>query len=69
MTQDRTQMLMGWCIQRQQHGEQPYWMAAVLATMIGQIGLPGGGLAMVTITQVLVCHHQAQPRRAHSRAT
>ncbi|WP_299808257.1 trimethylamine-N-oxide reductase TorA [uncultured Shewanella sp.] len=45
MTKDRTQMLMGWCIQRQQHGEQPYWMAAVLATMIGQIGLPGGGIS------------------------
>ncbi|WP_394203142.1 trimethylamine-N-oxide reductase TorA [Shewanella waksmanii] len=45
MTKDRTQILMGWCIQRQQHGEQPYWMAAVLATMIGQIGLPGGGIS------------------------
>lgn len=45
MTQSRTQMLMGWCIQRQQHGEQPYWMAAVLATMTGQIGLPGGGIS------------------------
>ena len=45
MTKSRTQMLMGWCIQRQQHGEQPYWMAAVLATMIGQIGLPGGGIS------------------------
>ncbi|WP_299002883.1 trimethylamine-N-oxide reductase TorA [uncultured Shewanella sp.] len=45
MTKGRTQILMGWCIQRQQHGEQPYWMAAVLATMIGQIGLPGGGIS------------------------
>lgn len=45
MTKGRTQMLMGWCIQRQQHGEQPYWMAAVLATMVGQIGLPGGGIS------------------------
>ncbi|QFU23927.1 trimethylamine-N-oxide reductase TorA [Shewanella eurypsychrophilus] len=45
MTKDRTQLMMGWCIQRQQHGEQPYWMAAVLATMIGQIGLPGGGIS------------------------
>ncbi|WP_076412737.1 trimethylamine-N-oxide reductase TorA [Shewanella sp. UCD-KL12] len=45
MTRDRTQLMMGWCIQRQQHGEQPYWMAAVLATMIGQIGLPGGGIS------------------------
>jgi trimethylamine-N-oxide reductase (cytochrome c) len=45
MTKGRTQIMMGWCIQRQQHGEQPYWMAAVLATMIGQIGLPGGGIS------------------------
>jgi trimethylamine-N-oxide reductase (cytochrome c) len=45
MAGGRTQMLMGWCIQRQQHGEQPYWMAAVLATMLGQIGLPGGGIS------------------------
>lgn len=45
MVKDRTQIMMGWCIQRQQHGEQPYWMAAVLATMIGQIGLPGGGIS------------------------
>lgn len=41
---DRTQIMIGWSIQRQQHGEQPYWMAAVLATMLGQIGLPGGGI-------------------------
>ncbi len=45
MTKGRVQIMMGWCIQRQQHGEQPYWMAAVLATMIGQIGLPGGGIS------------------------
>ncbi|MEC4726407.1 trimethylamine-N-oxide reductase TorA [Shewanella sp. D64] len=45
MTKGRTQIMMGWCVQRQQHGEQPYWMAAVLATMIGQIGLPGGGIS------------------------
>ncbi|WP_412522385.1 trimethylamine-N-oxide reductase TorA [Shewanella algae] len=45
LTKGRTQIMMGWCIQRQQHGEQPYWMAAVLATMIGQIGLPGGGIS------------------------
>lgn len=45
LVKGRTQIMMGWCIQRQQHGEQPYWMAAVLATMIGQIGLPGGGIS------------------------
>ncbi|EPU7920358.1 trimethylamine-N-oxide reductase TorA [Vibrio parahaemolyticus] len=41
----RTQILMGWCIQRQEHGEQPYWTAAVVAAMVGQIGLPGGGIS------------------------
>jgi len=42
---ERTQLLFGWAIQRQQHGEQPYWMGAVIATMLGQIGLPGGGIS------------------------
>ncbi len=32
-------------LQRSQHGEQPVWMGAVLAAMLGQIGLPGGGYA------------------------
>jgi len=41
----RTQIMMGWCIQRQEHGEQPYWAAAVVAAMVGQIGLPGGGIS------------------------
>ena len=29
--------------QRQDHGEQPFWAAIMLASMLGQIGLPGGG--------------------------
>lgn len=41
----RTQLIFGWAIQRQQHGEQPYWLGAVLAAMLGQIGLPGGGIS------------------------
>ncbi|WMC11870.1 trimethylamine-N-oxide reductase TorA [Oceanimonas pelagia] len=41
----RTQLMFGWAIQRQQHGEQPYWAGAVLAAMLGQIGLPGGGIS------------------------
>ncbi|OZI18923.1 aspartyl/glutamyl-tRNA(Asn/Gln) amidotransferase subunit C [Bordetella genomosp. 9] len=32
-------------LQRAEHGEQPIWMGAVLAAMLGQIGLPGGGYA------------------------
>ncbi|PAF43121.1 molybdopterin guanine dinucleotide-containing S/N-oxide reductase [Helicobacter sp. 11S02629-2] len=39
-----TTMLMGgWSMQRAHHGEQPHWMLVTLASMIGQIGLPGGG--------------------------
>ncbi|MDR7127217.1 molybdopterin-dependent oxidoreductase [Pseudotabrizicola sp. 4114] len=30
-------------LQRADHGEQPVWMGIVLAAMLGQIGLPGGG--------------------------
>jgi len=30
-------------LQRAEHGEQPVWMGAVLAAILGQIGLPGGG--------------------------
>lgn len=32
-------------LQRAEHGEQPVWMGAVLAAVLGQIGLPGGGYA------------------------
>ena len=45
MAGNRTQIMVGWAIQRQQHGEQPYWMIAVIAAMLGQIGLPGGGIS------------------------
>ncbi len=39
----RTMLAAGWSIQRQQHGEQAHWMLVTLASMLGQIGLPGGG--------------------------
>ncbi|WP_087022683.1 trimethylamine-N-oxide reductase TorA [Thaumasiovibrio subtropicus] len=45
MANNRTQIIFGWSIQRQQHGEQPYWMGAVVAAMLGQIGKPGGGVS------------------------
>ncbi|WP_270729594.1 trimethylamine-N-oxide reductase TorA [Shimia sp. Alg240-R146] len=41
----RTQLLFGWALQRQQHGEQPYWMGTILSAMLGQVGLPGGGVS------------------------
>lgn len=44
MATGRTLIAMAWSLQRARHGEQPYWMAIVLAAMLGQIGLPGGGI-------------------------
>lgn len=40
---NRTMLMAGWGIQRQQYGEQRHWMLVTLAAMLGQIGLPGGG--------------------------
>jgi biotin/methionine sulfoxide reductase len=44
MARERTMLSVAWSLQRADHGEQPYWMAVVLAALLGQIGLPGGGL-------------------------
>jgi biotin/methionine sulfoxide reductase len=44
MAGSRTLITVSWSVQRNDHGEQPYWMAAALAAMLGQIGLPGGGV-------------------------
>ncbi len=40
---NRTMIAAGWSLQRQQYGEQRHWMLVTLASMLGQIGLPGGG--------------------------
>ena len=45
LSSGRSVLGISWSLQRQEHGEQPYWMIAVLAAMVGHIGLPGGGLA------------------------
>lgn len=41
----RTLVTCSQSLQRAEHGEQPVWMAVVLAALLGQIGLPGGGFA------------------------
>ena len=46
MAQSRTMIMSGYAIQRADHGEQPYWMLVTLASMLGQIGLPGGGFGV-----------------------
>lgn len=40
----RSMLTVSWSLQRSHHGEQPFWAALGLAAMIGQIGLPGGGV-------------------------
>jgi len=44
----RTLLLASWACQRCQHGEQLHWSLVTLGCMIGQIGLPGGGLYLNT---------------------
>jgi len=45
MSTRRTLINVGLSIQRADHGEQSYWAATALACALGQIGLPGGGIA------------------------
>jgi biotin/methionine sulfoxide reductase len=41
----RTLVTCSQSLQRAEHGEQPVWMGIVLAALLCQIGLPGGGFA------------------------
>jgi biotin/methionine sulfoxide reductase len=43
MASHKTFITMSWSLQRTEFGEQPAWLGAVLAAMLGQIGLPSGG--------------------------
>lgn len=44
MAARRTMISTAWSLTRQDHGEQPFWAAIALASMLGQIGLPGTGI-------------------------
>ena len=41
----RTLLSATWSLQRAEHGEQPFWALIALASVLGQIGLPGGGFS------------------------
>lgn len=43
MVAKRTMIATAYGLQRGDHGEQTFWMTAVLGALVGQIGLPGGG--------------------------
>ena len=44
LADSRSFISASWSLQRAHHGEQPYWAAIALAAVLGQIGLPGGGV-------------------------
>ncbi|MBL8629059.1 MAG: molybdopterin-dependent oxidoreductase [Rhodospirillaceae bacterium] len=44
MAKHRTLVTISWSLQRSDHGEQTYWAAITLAAVLGQYGLPGGGI-------------------------
>ena len=46
MADCRTMILTAWGVQRGDHGEQPIWLTVLLAALVGQIGLPGGGFGI-----------------------
>ena len=41
----RSLITCAWSLQRAHHGEQPFWATITLASMLGGVGLPGGGFA------------------------
>jgi biotin/methionine sulfoxide reductase len=43
MARKHTMISVAWALTRQDHGEQPVWAAIALASILGQIGLPGTG--------------------------
>lgn len=44
LAQDRSLVGISWSLQRQEYGEQTWWMITALGAMLGHIGLPGGGI-------------------------
>lgn len=45
LVETRSMLSLSWALQRAQYGEQPYWAALALAALMGQVGLPGGGVS------------------------
>lgn len=42
----RSLVNVAWALQRADHGEQAFWSAIGLACVLGQVGLPGGGVGL-----------------------
>ena len=62
MAAERTMISVSWSLTRQDHGEQPFWAAIMLASMLGQIGLPGGGFGFgYSAMNYIGSHHTIIP--------
>ena len=46
MSKARSMVNVAWSLQRADHGEQAFWSAVGLASVLGQVGLPGGGFGV-----------------------
>ncbi len=46
MAGQRTMLSVAWALQRADHGEQVVWATVALASMLGQVGLPGAGFGI-----------------------
>jgi biotin/methionine sulfoxide reductase len=46
MSEHRTLINVSYSLQRAEFGEQPVWAGVLLAAVLGQIGLPGGGFGL-----------------------
>ena len=65
MASSRTMLSVSWSLTRQDHGEQPFWAAITLAAMLGQIGLPGGGIGFgYGAVNSVGSHHTSLPATA-----
>lgn len=58
IVKNRTLISGNWAIQRADNGDQMHWMMVILASMVGQVGLPGGGFGFAM--------HWAGAGQAHS---
>lgn len=64
MAQHRSMVSVSWSLSRQDHGEQNYWMATTLAAILGQIGLPGGGIGIGYCAENAMGNHTGHLRWA-----
>ena len=62
MARGRTMISVSWSLTRQDHGEQAYWAAIAVASMLGQIGVPGGGFGFgYSAENSIGCHYSQMP--------